>query len=55
MVEIEIYAEDGQWVAHHLPTGCASCGDTAGEAFANVLDAVAVYLATLADEAEAPE
>ena len=44
--------EGDQWVSFCKELGTASCGDTSQEAFANLDEAVQVYLETLAEYGE---
>jgi len=47
-----IAEEDGQFAAHCVELGTASCGDTFEQAFCNIKDAVALDLSTLEEIGE---
>ena len=45
---VQVWQEDGQFVAHAMPLDVASCGETAEAARAAVDEAVRLFLATAA-------
>jgi predicted RNase H-like HicB family nuclease len=46
---VQIWQEDGQFVAHAMPLDVASCGATADEARRAVDEAVSLFLATASE------
>lgn len=52
---VQVWKEGDAYVAHAAPLDVLSCGDTPGNARANLTEAVALFLKTAADHGTLPE